>query len=58
MYSQTKARDFEGVGGPEDKMRSAEAQRPGDDDIDGNVRQKGTTVGETKRPNPTGGNVQ
>jgi len=34
----TKARDFEGVGGPEDKEEIARAERGGDDDVGGNVR--------------------
>jgi hypothetical protein len=34
-----KARDFEGVGGPEDKARLAKENRGGDDDIRENVRQ-------------------
>lgn len=55
---QTKAGDFEGIGGPEEKRAAAEAARPGDQEYDENVRQKGTTVGETKRPNPSGGDVQ
>lgn len=42
----TKASDFEGVGGPEDKARLKEQERGGDDEIRGNVRQGG----ETKRP--------
>ena len=36
--SQTKANEFEGEGGPEDKIRQAETDRPGDDDVTGNVR--------------------
>lgn len=35
---QTKANDFEGVGGPEDKVRQAEADRPGDNDVTGTNR--------------------
>ncbi|WVW78080.1 hypothetical protein I302_100031 [Kwoniella bestiolae CBS 10118] len=35
---QTHANDFEGSGGPEDKVREAEADRPGDQDVSGNVR--------------------
>ncbi|KAK8869451.1 hypothetical protein IAR55_000015 [Kwoniella newhampshirensis] len=35
---QTKADDFGGVGGPEDKVKQAETDRPGDDDVTGNVR--------------------
>ncbi|CAD6569012.1 MAG: hypothetical protein TREMPRED_004996 [Tremellales sp. Tagirdzhanova-0007] len=35
---QTKANEFEGEGGPEDKIRQAETDRPGDDDVTGNVR--------------------
>lgn len=37
--SVTKARDFEGVGGPEDKRMEREVARPGDQDVQGNVRQ-------------------
>ena len=40
----TKARDFEGAGGPEDKARLAQENRGGDDDIKQNVRQGGETV--------------
>jgi hypothetical protein len=39
FLSQTKANDFEGVGGPGDKAKQAEIDRPGDDDVTGNVRQ-------------------
>ncbi|KAE8448104.1 hypothetical protein EG329_009869 [Mollisiaceae sp. DMI_Dod_QoI] len=39
----TKARDFEGVGGPEDKSELSRVERGGDDDVAGNVRQ-GQTV--------------
>ncbi len=39
----TKARDFEGVGGPEDKSELGRVERGGDDDVAGNVRQ-GQTV--------------
>lgn len=35
---QTKANDFEGAGGPEDKVKQAEIDRPGDQDVTGNVR--------------------
>ncbi|WWC68272.1 uncharacterized protein I206_102195 [Kwoniella pini CBS 10737] len=35
---QTHADDFEGDGGPEDKVKVAEAERPGDQDVTGNVR--------------------
>lgn len=35
----TKARDFEGVGGPENKAELDRQDREGDDDISGNVRQ-------------------
>ncbi|WVR04889.1 hypothetical protein IAU60_001901 [Kwoniella sp. DSM 27419] len=34
----TKANDFEGVGGPEDKAQDAIYDRPGDQDVTGNVR--------------------
>ena len=43
---QTRASDFEGSGGPEDKVRQAEVDRPGDDDVTGNT-QKGTDKGRT-----------
>lgn len=46
LYRQTKAGDFEGVGGPEDKLKVAETERGGDQDVAGNVRQGG----ETRRP--------
>lgn len=36
--SATKASDFEGIGGPEDKMAARENARPGDQDVQGNVR--------------------
>ncbi|KAL8959292.1 MAG: hypothetical protein Q9193_003824, partial [Seirophora villosa] len=42
----TKARDFEGPGGPETKQQLYEEENPGNDDVRGNVRQ-GT---ETRRP--------
>ncbi|MCJ1257175.1 hypothetical protein MMC24_005000 [Lignoscripta atroalba] len=42
----TKARDFEGPGGPETKQELYEQENPGNDDVSGNVRQ-GT---ETRRP--------
>lgn len=41
-YSQTKAKDFEGVGGPEDKRRMEQEARPGDQEFDENVRQGGS----------------
>lgn len=34
----TKAKDFEGVGGPEDKRRVYEEAKGGEDDVRGNVR--------------------
>lgn len=39
-----KARDFEGVGGPEDKARIMAEERGGDDNVRGNIRQGGETV--------------
>ncbi|MCJ1236776.1 hypothetical protein MMC14_004758 [Varicellaria rhodocarpa] len=42
----TKARDFEGPGGPETKQQLYEEANPGSDDVQSNVRQGG----ETKRP--------
>jgi hypothetical protein len=35
---QTKANEFEGTGGPEDKIDEAVRDRPGDDDVTANVR--------------------
>jgi hypothetical protein len=37
-YRQTKANEFEGTGGPEDKIDEAVRDRPGDDDVTANVR--------------------
>jgi len=42
---QTKARDFEGPGGPEEKMRLREEVSGGDEDILSNVRQGGQREG-------------
>ncbi|KAF2260025.1 hypothetical protein CC78DRAFT_536645 [Lojkania enalia] len=39
-----KARDFEGLGGPEDKNRLYTDAKPGNDDVRGNIRQGGNTV--------------
>ena len=44
VYSPTKARDFEGAGGPETKQRLYEEANPGNDDVRGNVRQGRQTV--------------
>ncbi|KAM0712118.1 hypothetical protein Q7P37_011212 [Cladosporium fusiforme] len=41
---QTKAADFEGTGGPEDKAAEAAANRGGDNDIRSNIRQGDETV--------------
>ena len=41
---QTKAADFEGTGGPEDKAAQAVETRGGDDDIRSNIRQGDSTV--------------
>ena len=41
---QTKAADFEGVGGPEDKAAIDREVRGGDNDIRDNIRQGGSTV--------------
>lgn len=46
LGSPTKARDFEGPGGPETKKQLYEEANPGNDDVRGNVRQGG----ETRRP--------
>ncbi|PNS19139.1 hypothetical protein CAC42_1875 [Sphaceloma murrayae] len=40
----TKASDFEGLGGPEDKARKYAEERPGDDDV-ANVNAKGVGKG-------------
>lgn len=45
-FRPTKARDFEGPGGPETKQQLYEEANPGNEDVLGNVRQ-GT---ETRRP--------
>ncbi|KAF2092409.1 hypothetical protein NA57DRAFT_50337 [Rhizodiscina lignyota] len=37
----TKARDFEGAGGPEDKARMYAEEAPGNDDVRGGIRQGG-----------------
>ncbi|KAL6721428.1 hypothetical protein ACLMJK_000531 [Lecanora helva] len=42
-HGPTKARDFEGAGGPETKAGLYEAANPGNDDVRGNVRQGGET---------------
>ena len=41
---QTKAADFEGIGGPEDKAAIDREVRGGDNDIRDNIRQGGSTV--------------
>ena len=43
----TKARDFEGAGGPETKQAMYEDTNPGNDDVDSNVRQKKAPSGDT-----------
>ena len=40
----TKARDFEGPGGPETKQALYEEANPGNDDVTSNVRQGNETV--------------
>ena len=45
-FRATKARDFEGEGGPETKQQIYEQENPGNDEVQGNVRQGG----ETRRP--------
>lgn len=37
-FRPTKAKDFEGPGGPEDKARLKAEARPGDDDVRENVK--------------------
>lgn len=46
LNRSTKAKDFEGEGGLEDKQRRYEEDNPGNEDILSNVRQGG----ETRRP--------
>lgn len=46
LCSPTKAKDFEGAGGPETKQALYEEANPGNDDVGGNVRQGR----ETRRP--------
>lgn len=36
--SPTKAKDFEGEGGPETKKQIYEQENPGNDDVRGNIR--------------------
>jgi len=44
----TKARDFEGVGGPEDKADLARSERGGEDGVDAPVRQGGIRDGAVR----------
>ena len=44
MCSPTKAKDFEGEGGPETKQRLYEEENPGNDDVRDNIRQGGETI--------------
>ncbi|KAH6674197.1 hypothetical protein B0J14DRAFT_653507 [Halenospora varia] len=46
----TKARDFEGTGGPEDEADIARRERGGDDGVSGNVRQGGGDDGSVRVP--------
>lgn len=43
----TKARDFEGEGGPDTKQALYEDANPGNDDVGSNVRQSKMPKGET-----------
>ena len=43
-HSPTKARDFEGPGGPETKQALYEEANPGNDDVRNNVRQGTDTI--------------
>ena len=52
----TKDSDFEGEGGPETKQRIYEEENPGNDDVEGNVRQVKKPEGGTV-PTSFGGNV-
>ena len=40
----SKARDFEGVGGPEDKAQAYAEAQGGNDDVRSNIRQGGDTI--------------
>jgi len=54
--SPTKARDFEGLGGPDEKQNVYETNNPGNDDVEGNVRQQKYSKGDTV-PTNLGGQV-
>lgn len=45
-HRPTKARDFEGEGGPEDKAASYAEANPGNDNVTSNVRQTKEPKGE------------
>lgn len=47
LVSPTKARDFEGAGGPETKQQMYEEANPGNDDVKSNVRQQKKPLGDT-----------
>lgn len=47
VYSPTRARDFEGEGGPETKQALYEEKNPGNDDVKSNVRQRKEPSGDT-----------
>ena len=40
MFRPTKARDFDGVGGPEDKVEQMREDNPGSDELRDNIRQR------------------
>ena len=52
----TKARDFEGEGGPETKQQMYSEANPGNDDVESNVRQKKKPAGDTV-PTDFGGRI-
>ncbi|KAL9635869.1 MAG: hypothetical protein Q9164_003199 [Protoblastenia rupestris] len=52
----TKARDFEGAGGPETKQQLYNEANPGNDDVESNVRQTKKPTGDTV-PTDFGGKV-
>ncbi|KAK5112708.1 hypothetical protein LTR62_003806 [Meristemomyces frigidus] len=54
-----KAGDYEGLGGPEDKAQANAEARGGDNDVRGNIRQKGESAAasDVARDGPAGGKV-
>ena len=55
-HSPTKARDFEGAGGPETKQAMYEDANPGNNDVGSNVRQNKAPGGDVP-PTDFGGQL-